>query len=149
MSTYYVTYPNMDISAVVTAPSTDKARTTFLDWLERTGRMSRKNRQRLRRDLVAERLEFPEEVDADVRLNYQYDGVEEQEYEPIQVARELPPEFEERPLEGLEEREPTEMWGKDEEEGIEVEGIEVEPEIASEPEPTGTPIGALATRSAR
>jgi len=149
MSTYYVTYPNMDISAVVTAPSTDKARTTFLDWLERTGRMSRKNRQRLRRDLVAERLEFPEEVDADVRLNYQYDGVEEQEYEPIQVARELPPEFEERPLEGLEEREPTEMRGEDEEEGIEEEGIEVEPEIASEPEPTGTPIGALATRSAR
>lgn len=145
MSVYYVTYPNLDISATVTAPSTDKARTTFLDWLERTGRMSRKNRQRLRRHLVAERLEFPEEVEADVRLNYQYDGGEaEEELEPVRVAHEAPPELE---TGFLEEEEP---FGEEEPMEREMEAeLEEEPEALPEPSLTGTPIGELSTRSAR
>jgi len=141
MSVYFVTYPNMDISATVTAPSTDKARTTFLDWLERTGRISRKNRQQLRRHLVAERLEFPEEVDADVRLNYQYDGEAVEELEPVRVAHEVPPELE---TGFLEEEEP---FG--EEEPMEREAEIEEEEALPEPILSGTPIGELSTRSAR
>jgi len=79
MSYYYVTHPNIDFSATVKAPSTDKARTAFLDYLERTGKASRKYRQDIRRNTVAERIEFPEEVDTDVKLYYNYtDGDDEE-----------------------------------------------------------------------
>lgn len=73
MSSYYVTHPNLGISAVVDAPATEKARTTFLDWLERTGQITRGDRQRWRRNMVAERLEDPGEVMADVELHYGYE----------------------------------------------------------------------------
>jgi len=106
--------------------------------------MSRKNRQRLRRHLVAERLEFPEEVEADVRLNYQYDGEAEEELEPVRVLSEAPPELE---VGFLEEEEPFDREEPMERE-IEAE-IEEEPEALPEPSLTGTPIGELSTRSAR
>jgi len=68
---YYVTHPNLPVTAVVYAPSTEKARTTFLDWLERNGHMNRSNRQALRRNMVAERLEDGN-VQSDVVLHYGY-----------------------------------------------------------------------------
>lgn len=86
MNYYYVAHPNMDFSATVKAPSTDKARTTFLDYLERTGRANRKYRQNIRRNLVAEMIEFPEEVDTDVTLNYDYTGSNGDSEKPIQVG---------------------------------------------------------------
>ncbi len=72
MSAYYVTHPMMDKTAVVYAPSTEKARTTFLDWLERNGLMDRRQRQVLRRDMIAKRLEDPN-IPVDVELNYGYE----------------------------------------------------------------------------
>ena len=87
MSYYYVTHPNMDFSATVKAPSTDKARTTFLDYLERSNKAHRKDRQFIRRNTVADRIEFPEEVNADVALSYNYtgeNGIEEEQV--IQVG---------------------------------------------------------------
>ena len=71
MSAYFVTHPLMDKTAVVYAPSTEKARTTFLDWLERNGLMDRRKRQAFRRDMVAARLESPD-IPADVELHYGY-----------------------------------------------------------------------------
>ncbi len=90
MSYYYVAHPNLEYSATVKAPSTDKARTTYLDFLERSGRASRKNRQQLRKNTIADRIEFPEEVDSDVTLYYDYTGSGNGEgnEEPIQVGYE-------------------------------------------------------------
>ena len=73
---YYVTHPNLDFSAKVDASSTEKARTVFLDYLERSGAISRRQRQSVRRNMVAKRLERPETVDADIELSYAY-GAEE------------------------------------------------------------------------
>ena len=75
-SVYWVEHPNMGVRAVVYAPSTEKARTTFLDWLERTERIPRGDRHRWRRNMIAERLEYPEEVESDITLQYRY-GYEE------------------------------------------------------------------------
>ena len=68
---YYVTHPMMDKSAVVYAPSTEKARTTFLDWLERNGLIRRADRQAFRNDMVAQRLDDPN-IPADIELHYGY-----------------------------------------------------------------------------
>jgi len=68
---YYVTHPAVGRTAVVYAPSTEKARTTFLDWLERNNLMRRADRQILRRNMVAQRLEDPN-MPADVVLHYGY-----------------------------------------------------------------------------
>lgn len=92
MSYYYVTHPNVDFSATVKAPTTDKARTTFLDYLERTGRANRKTRQQLRHNLVAERIDAPEEVNADVNLKYAY--IDGDDGEVAQVAYAPQPEGE-------------------------------------------------------
>jgi hypothetical protein len=70
MSVYYVTHPNIDISAKVTAPSTEKARTVFLDYLERVGKLRRSMRGRLRENMVAEKLQDPFGVEADMELAY-------------------------------------------------------------------------------
>ncbi|KKN16920.1 hypothetical protein LCGC14_0971250 [marine sediment metagenome] len=72
MTTYYVTHPNLGFSATVEAPSTEKARTAFLDYLERQGKISRSRRQDLRRNMVADRIADPGEVMADVNLAYGY-----------------------------------------------------------------------------
>jgi len=73
MAMYWVTHPNLGISAKVDAPATDKARTVFLDWLERNGHIQRSDRQYWRRNMVAERMEYPEDVAADVELHYGYE----------------------------------------------------------------------------
>jgi len=72
MPHYYVKHPNIDISATVDAPSTEKARTTFLDYLERTGKVERSSRQYLRRNMIAEKLRGEGEVLSDVDLEYDY-----------------------------------------------------------------------------
>ena len=71
MPLYYVTHPNIDISATVHgAPSTEKARTMFLDWLERRGRIRRSRRGYYREDMVAERMSGEGEITSDVDLYY-------------------------------------------------------------------------------
>ena len=72
MRDYFVTHPRLNKTAVIHAPSTEKARTTFLDWLERNGMISRRDRQSWRRDMVAERIEDPN-VYSDVELWYGYE----------------------------------------------------------------------------
>lgn len=76
MPEYFVMHPNLNRSAVVEAPTTEKARTTFLDHLERHRVIGRRARQQYREDMVAERLEDAGAVDADVRLSYYYNGQE-------------------------------------------------------------------------
>lgn len=71
---YYVTHPLLEDTAVVYAPATEKARTTFLDWLERKDIIPRSSRQYYRKDMVAERLEDPN-VPADVILHYDFEDV--------------------------------------------------------------------------
>jgi hypothetical protein len=74
MIPYYVMHPALGVTAVVHAPSTEKARTTFLDWLERNGHMKRMDRQQLRKNMVAKRLE-DSNVQSDVILHYGYQDV--------------------------------------------------------------------------
>lgn len=76
---YYVTHPRIDKTGVVYAPATEKARTTFLDWLERNGFIRRAHRHLFRQDMVAERIEDPN-VPADVVLHYGYEEAPPQEY---------------------------------------------------------------------
>jgi hypothetical protein len=68
---YYVMHPSLGVTSVVYAPSTEKARTTFLDWLERKGYMNRSDRQQLRKNMVAKRLE-DSNIQSDVVLHYGY-----------------------------------------------------------------------------
>ena len=90
MPIYYVTHPSMGLDAKVEAPSTEKARTTFLDYLERNGRIGRSQRDAYRRNLVAERLRDPEVIQADLDLAYDYiPGAP-----PIQIGFEPGPEIE-------------------------------------------------------
>ena len=70
MNVYFVTHPNIDLSAKVTAPTTEKARTVYLDYLERVGKLSRSKRGQLRENMVAEKLHDPFSVDADLELAY-------------------------------------------------------------------------------
>ncbi len=72
MTVYFVTHPNMGVTSLVTAPSTEKARTTFLDWLERNDHIRRADRQYWRKNMIAERMEDPQNVTADVDLAYGY-----------------------------------------------------------------------------
>jgi hypothetical protein len=69
---YFVMHPTLGITAVVYAPSTEKARTTFLDWLERNNHISRKDRQAFRKNMGAQRLEDPN-VPSDIVLHYGYE----------------------------------------------------------------------------
>lgn len=85
MGIYYVTHPNIDLRATVHAPSTEKARTTFLDYLERQGMAQRNQRQYLRGNMVAEKLQYPEDVTADIHLDYTY----QEEPEPSSVVQPL------------------------------------------------------------
>jgi len=73
LAIYFVMHPNMGVTALVDAPSTEKARTTFLDWLERSGQILRSDRQRWRKNMVAEKMDEPQSVTADVELSYGYD----------------------------------------------------------------------------
>lgn len=104
MSIYYVTHPNLGVSAKVEAPATEKARTTFLDYLERHGHINRADRQHWRRNMVAEKMEYPEDVFADIELHYGYEEAPRgyrPSYEdiPVQLGRpgvvDIPVGFEE------------------------------------------------------
>lgn len=70
---YFVTHPNLGTTALVHAPATEKARTTFLDYLERRSAISRADRQYWRKNMIAEKMEDPYDVQADVELNYGYE----------------------------------------------------------------------------
>ena len=96
MPNYYVTHPSIGITASVEAPTTEKARTTFLDYLERTGKVSRSSRQFLRRNMIAEKLHDAGEVFTDVELDYDY-IVPEQTFqmEPERLYEDERPEEEE------------------------------------------------------
>ncbi len=148
MSYYYVTHPNMDFSATVKAPSTDKARTTFLDYLERSGKALRKDRQLIRRNTVADRIEFPEEVDTDVSLSYNYtgeNGIEEEQVIQVGYGQALVGE------------EPIEDEDYDRDTVEDTFGLEPEPELEPEPMPIeqvereqdikDTPIGRMSLGS--
>ena len=138
MSYYYVTHPNMDFSATVKAPSTDKARTTFLDYLERSGKASRKDRQLIRKNTVADRIEFLEEVDADVSLSYNYTGENGEEEQVIQVGYGEMLDGEEPVEDESYDREPMEDISEPE---MPVEQIEREQDIKD------TPIGKMSLGS--
>ena len=142
MSYYYVTHPNMDFSATVKAPSTDKARTTFLDYLERSGKAYRKDRQLIRRNTVADRIEFPEEVDSDVSLSYNYtgeNGIEEEQVIQVGYGQALDGE---EPIEDEDyNREPVEGEPEPESEPMPIEQVEREQDIKD------TPIGRMSLGS--
>jgi hypothetical protein len=88
---YFVMHPNLDIRASVEAPSTEKARTTFLDYLERTGQIDRASRQNLRRNLIASRLLDPGEAQTNISLSYGYEGAgNEENVIPSGQMREVP-----------------------------------------------------------
>jgi len=72
MIEYFVTHPELDISALVRAPSTEKARTTYLDYLERRGIIHRSSRGYYRENMIAERMNESYPVQADVELSYGY-----------------------------------------------------------------------------
>jgi len=69
---YFVMHPSLGVTAEVSAPTTEKARTTFLDWLERNNYISRSHRQAYRKNMVAERMEDAGAVRTDVSLHYGY-----------------------------------------------------------------------------
>ena len=145
MSYYYVTHPNMDFSATVKAPSTDKARTTFLDYLERSNKAHRKDRQLIRKNTVADRIEFPEEVDSDVSLSYNYtgeNGIEEEQVIQVGYGQALDGEELEED-EDYEEELDGETFGlePDPEPEMPVEQIERERDIKD------TPIGRMSLGS--
>lgn len=124
---YYVTHPRIDKTAVVFAPATEKARTTFLDWLERNGLIRRAQRHLFRRDMIAERIEDPN-VPADVELHYGYEESPSARYTMEGVLGEQP----------TTRGEPTEVQEYDEALGMgesEVHDIPVEfeePEVQEE-----------------
>ena len=70
MSIYYVTRPGLKIDALVDAPSTEKARTAFLDYLERSRGISRSNRGKFRINMIAEKMEDPYSAQAQITLRY-------------------------------------------------------------------------------
>ncbi len=84
MTVYYVTHPNLNERAKVYAPSTEKARTTFLDYLERNGLIDRGNRHTFRTNMVAERLEDPEAAWVPLELHYGYEEDGSYRLEPTQ-----------------------------------------------------------------
>lgn len=75
MSWYYISHPDFAYNAKVNAPSTDKARTTFLDYLERSGAVNRHHRQAMRRGMATKKLVTKDDVQADVELDYEYADV--------------------------------------------------------------------------
>ncbi|MBU2051264.1 MAG: hypothetical protein KKH61_20145, partial [Gammaproteobacteria bacterium] len=79
------------------APSTEKARTVFLDYLERQGTILRGQRNLLRDNMVASRLDSPESVLSDVELHYELVH-REVPYQDIGRVQLPEPEREELPL---------------------------------------------------
>jgi hypothetical protein len=105
------------VAAVVYAPSTEKARTTYLDWLERNGYMNRADRQAYRRNMVAERLEDPQGVSSDVVLHYGYQTAQPMMRAVPSVEPERAPQQVQEPVEESSSRFPIEELAEVPEEG--------------------------------
>ena len=120
MTTYYVTHPNLDVTAMVHAPSTEKARTTFLDYLERQGKVPRRYRQALRSNMITERLKDPTSVTTDVELYYGYEEAPEQTFVLPEQSAVVASEERQAELEELGRIAPTDSyWKSTEEETVE------------------------------
>ena len=132
MPTYFVMHPNLEIKATVDAPSTEKARTVFLDYLERQGSIDRATRHTLRRNLVASRLEDPNEVQVDLNLSYGYGN------EGVRFNREAPQIGEEESLQEVPE--PT----YEEPQYVEPQYVEPTPQAPAPSSPGLTPIQKVA-----
>lgn len=91
MPYYSVSHPQLELTATVEAPSSEKARTTFLDYLERTGKARRDQRQLLRRAMATKKLEDENEGYSDLVLHYEYERAPE---ESILQLGEPEPSFE-------------------------------------------------------
>jgi len=69
---YYIEFPEKQVSAIVDAPSTDKARTAFLDTLERKGIIYRGIRGQVRSSLVVDNIDSIEGINPTYIINYSY-----------------------------------------------------------------------------
>ena len=119
MSIYYVVHPSLGKDAIVHAPTTEKARTTFLDYLERNNLISRGDRQSWRRSMVAEKLEYPGDVTSDLELYYGYE-----EAGGIEFPRSLEDPMEELPSYPTDEFVPEEGFIGPEEYPLEIPPVE-------------------------
>ena len=75
MPTYLASHPEIGLTAQVEAPSTRKARTTYLDYLSRNQLIDWRTRQSYRENIPVKRID-PGEVDVDVELSYSDEGSE-------------------------------------------------------------------------
>ena len=83
MAVYYVFMPKyIDVTAEVSAPDSRHARTSFLDYLSRSGMIRWNERQAARRQIITKRMR-PGEIQTDIKLEY---GIQE------------PPKVEELPV---------------------------------------------------
>lgn len=103
MSYYYTTHPNLSVTALIDAPSTEKARTTFLDYLERRNLISRADRQYWRKNMITKRMEDPRDLQADVELNYGYQ----------EGGQQMPPSMAATPSSSRYLEEGREPWSED------------------------------------
>jgi len=73
-NSYLVVNPQVPgVTALVHAPSTEKGRTTFLDWLERTKGISRALRGQLRATTITKKIDGDSEgIDYSIELDYGY-----------------------------------------------------------------------------
>ncbi len=78
MPYYSVSHPQLELTATVEAPSSEKARTTFLDYLERTHKIGRKQRQLLRQAMATKRVTDGSEGYSDLELHYEYEKAPEE-----------------------------------------------------------------------
>lgn len=69
---YYVTHPSIPLTATVDSPTTEKARTTFLDFLERSGTINRRDRRQIRKGIITKLLDPNEPMAVDIALYYGY-----------------------------------------------------------------------------
>jgi len=69
LATYYLFSPNLNVTAEVDAPTTRSARTAFLDYLTRTGKLPFSQRRVFRKKLITKRMQ-PGEIRTTVQLVY-------------------------------------------------------------------------------
>lgn len=69
---YYVTHPSIPLTATVDSPTTEKARTTFLDFLERSGTIHRRDRRQVRKGIITKLMDPNEPIAVDIALYYSY-----------------------------------------------------------------------------
>lgn len=84
MPTYFVASTELEQTAEVEAPTPRKARTTFLDYLERGDEIDRNQRQMIRETMATKKVR-PGSTGADIRLDYDMrDGHVPFSPEPVQ-----------------------------------------------------------------